>query len=523
MPMVTLDDAVDSGIQYEVTGGDGFPELVGCQEPRLFSYPDTSFPLYNTSLADDGMDLAEVMGYDLLPWQEDLIRRSLGMNERDRWLARDVMEVITRQQGKTVTLEVREAIGLFLKNERIFHTSQQAKTNSQAWLSLRNRIFAIPDLAELMEKPRNGGEEVSLKRKTLKAGDPGGSPGDEGGFVRYIARSGDSGRGFTKIDLIVFDEAYALTDMELGALAPTQSASRNPQTWFVSSAGTEDSAVLARVREIGIQGADPKLLFAEWSLPEGADPGDRLLWPVAKPSLGADFCTVENLESDFMKMDFAEFAREHMGMWDDPRVNSVIPLDAWSACCLDDLPDGSQPHVDVSWTVAAVDVAPDRAWASVVLAGRRLDGRSHVEVVARDNGTQWVVPLMQRLMSSSMPPKAVALQAGGQAGAFHAELEQIGYKVYMLSPQEIAASTAQFYDDVTGGRLTHLDDESLVQGLAGAAKYPIGRVDLGGWGWLRRGTSVDITGVVACSYANRVLMLESTEQAATKKKRYRMG
>lgn len=493
--------------------------LIGCQTPRLFNYPDTSYPLYNTSLADDAVDLAELLDYQLLPWQDDLIRRSFGRNERDRWAARDVLLVITRQQGKTFLLEIREAAGLILLNERIFHTSQQAKTNSQAWLSLKNRLYAVPDLAELLEKPKNGGEEVSIRRRTLRRGDPGGKPGDEGGFVRYISRNQDSGRGFTKIDLVVCDESYALKDIELGALSPTQRAARNPQTWFVSSAGTEDSEVLARLREKGIEHADPSLLFAEWSLPEGSDPSKQELWPIAQPSLGAEFCSVENLVSEFLKMDLAEFAREHMGMWDDPRMNSVIDLDAWDACKELDV-NGVAPEIPVDWTVACLDVAPDRSTWSAVICGMRPDIRHHVEVIANESGgTKGIIPLFQRLKASSNPPKAVVVQAGGRAGDFGPELEQIGFKVIYFGSKEIANSTGQFEDDIVGGKLSHLDDPFLMDGLKGATKYQIGGDEekSGGWGWLRKNSAVDITGIVACSYANRLLTLESVEQTLTKK------
>lgn len=494
--------------------------LIGCQTPRLFHYPDTSFPLYNTTLADDAVDCACVLGYELLDWQEDLLRRSYGSNERDKWVARSVLLIITRQQGKTELIEVRESTGLILLNERIFHTSQQAKTNSQAWLSLRNRLYTVPDLAELLDKPKNGGEEVSIKRRTLQKGDPGGRPGDEGGFVRYISRNKDSGRGFTEIDLVIYDEAYALTDAEMGALKPTQSASRNPQTWYASSAGTEDSEVLTRQRDAGQAGSNPQQLYAEWSLPEGSDPTKRDLWPTAKPSLGADFCPVENLESDFQEMDLKEFAREHMGMWDDPRMNSVIDLNAWDACGEPDVAEGVAPEIPVDWTVAALDVAPDRSSWSAVIAGMRPDGRHHVEVVAGESGsTKGILPLFQRLRASSSPPKAVAVQAGGRAGDFGPELEQIGFKVTYFGSKEIANSTGQFEDDIVGGKLSHLVDQFLFDGLAGAAKYQIGGDEekSGGWGWLRKNSAVDITGIVACSYANRLLTLESVEQTLTKK------
>lgn len=483
-----------------------WPDLIGAQAPRLSNYPT-----FFTSMADDGMDFIETFGYRLLPWQEDLFRHSLGQTIEGLWSARQVCLICTRQQGKTELIEAREIFGFFELGERIFHTSQQAKTNSQAWQALTSKIDSFPDLEELCLQHKNGGEEVSIRHAT------------SGAFVRYIARSPNSGRGFRDIDLVICDEAYALSPPEWAALGPTQRANRNPQTWFTSSAGTDDSEMLTKIRDIGINQASSALLFAEWSLPEGSDPANRELWPIAQPSLGAPFCTVRNLEADFGTMTFAEFAREHMGMWDDPRMTSVIPLDQWDWGKISDLPDGSQPAVELDWVTAAVDVAPDRAWASIAIAGKRPDGKAHVEVVHNDAGTAWIIPTMQRLMASSSPPRAVAVQAGAQAGAFGAELEQIGCKVHMLSPQDVAQATAKFYDDVVSQRLTHLDDDLLIEGLSGSAKYPIGKVEHGGWGWLRKGTSVDITGIVACSYAHRILTLESAEETLTKKKRYRMA
>lgn len=406
----------------------------------------------------------------------------------------------------TQLIEMRELVGLFLLNERIFHTSQQAKTNTQAWLSLTSKIDSIPDLAEEFLPHKNGGEEVSVRMRS-------------GGFVRYIARSPNSGRGFTEMDLVVYDEAYALSDPELGALNPTQSASRNPQTWYTSSAGTSSSEVLSRLREAGMAGVDPSLLYGEWSLPEGSDPTDRSLWPVAKPSLGSPFCSWRNLESDFLALSVPDFAREHLGMWDDPAMNSVIPFDAWDACTVEF--EGVSPIVGDR--VVCVDVGPQLEWGSIVGAGLDAEFRTHVEVVKNDVGVDWVLPTFKRMSVSQNRPVAVCVQAGSRASMFGPDLEQLGFKVVYFSQQEVARATSRFESDVFERALTHFDDPVLKSGLGGADKFSIGDPARGAWGWLRRSTSVDITGIVAASYANHLLTLVSVEQTLNAPKRYRMA
>ena len=69
--------------------------------------------------------------------------------------------------------------------------------------------------------------------------------------LRFIARTGGSGRGFTA-DLVILDEAYALGDAEMAALLPTLSARPNPQIWYTSTAGLPTSVQLGRVRERGL-------------------------------------------------------------------------------------------------------------------------------------------------------------------------------------------------------------------------------------------------------------------------------
>lgn len=477
--------------------------LIGSQTPRL-----SNFPLYATTLGDDAIDLAELAGLKLLPWQEMMIRASLGEDKQGKLAASSVCLITPRQCGKNFVVYVRELAGLFLLNERIIHTAHEFATADDAWKELKQIIEGCDLDDECLHPHLHGGAEVSIRHKN-------------GGFIRYRARGSGSMRGITRINMVVADEAFALNDQQMGSFKPIMQAADRRQLWLTSSAGFESSEVLSRFREQGIDGTNPRLLFAEWSCPEGSDPTDRSIWPIAIPSLGVEgIAPLEAIEDNFLTLSVQEFAREHLGMWDDPAMTSVIPFEAWEACTVEF--EGVSPIIGDR--VAALDVAPQMEWASIVGAGWDSDHRSHVEVVKNDHGTDWILPTFQRMIASPNPPVAVAVQAGAKSSMFGPELEQMGFKVVYFSQQEVGRATARFESDISDLSLTHFDDAVLKSGLGGADKYNIGDPNrAGGWGWLRRGTSVDITGIVAASYANHMLTLESVEQTLSAPKKFRMA
>ena len=473
-----------------------FPGLVGSQTPRLSNYPT-----YFTSLGDDAIDLAQAVGLNLLPWQEHFVRESLGETVDGKWSASTVCLITPRQQGKNVCVYARELAGVFLLGEQIIHTAHEFPTAVDAWKQLKEIIEGCDLDDECIHPHRHGGADTSIRHSN-------------GGGVFYRARaSGTSMRGLTKIGAVICDEAFALEDAMIGGFKPVMRAAKRRQLWVTSSAGFDTSEVLSKFRQAGIDHTNPRLLFNEWSLPEGSDPHDRSLWPIATPSMGVEgICPIDALEDDYETMSVQQWARECLGMWDDPAMNSVIPFDIWDACkTAEPSPDGP--------CVLSLDVSPARDWASICVAQKRHDGRTHVELIFSDQGTDWILPTCQRLIASqSNPPKAMAAQGSGQAGTFAAELEQIGFKVHNFGRQDVAKATAQFYDDVIYKKLTHPDEPKLKSALGAAEKYKIGLEHEEGWGWKRRSPHTDITAIVAASYANRCLTLESVEETLTAKK-----
>ncbi|WP_064075903.1 hypothetical protein [Prescottella equi] len=452
----------------------GAPEP-GSQPPRLCNYP----PFF-TTLGDDAIDLAAAAELELLPWEQVLLRKSLGETEDGRWAATQVGLLVPRQNGKNIVVEARELAGLFLLEERkILHTAHEFKTAKDAFGSLAARIAVLPELEELCQLPhRTSNEEVSIRMR-------------DGRYCRYIARSQGSGRGFREVDLVVADEAYALTDTHLGALRPTQSAAAargRAQFWMTSSAGSGSSTVLARVRAQGIAQENPRLLFAEYSCEPDIDITDRRQWAVANPSLGI-FITEEFLAEQLDLMGEIEFAREHLGIWDDPRTTAVITPDMWKACRDEDS--------EVTDPIAlAVDVSPDQSVASIAIAGRRPDGLPYVELVARDQGMSWVPEAAARIFFE-WDALAVVVDGAGPAGALISAFKELEIEPYVTGPREMAQACGAFFAEVAAQQLRHNGEPELASAVSASRKRAIGE----SWAWARRDATADITPLVACTLA----------------------
>jgi len=305
--------------------------------------------------------------------------------------------------------------------------------------------------------------------------------------LRFVARSTGSGRGFTG-DRIILDEAYKLPEAALGALMPVLSSRPNPQIVYTSSAGHADSSVLRAIRDRAVKGDDPHLCYLEWSAEPAADPSDPHAWAQANPALGIRI-SVEHVEREFAAMPEGEFARERLGIWDEPQGgDSALGIELWSS-----LYDGASRPLDP--VAFALDVSPDGS-ASIAVAGGRSDGFTHVEVVENRPGTRWVIDRLVEL-NRRWQPSCVVLDVGSPAGALLPDLERAGLNLTKVSGREMAQASVALAAAVSDETVRHLDQAPLNAAVAAAKKRMIG--DL--WAFGRRGSFVDISPLVACALA----------------------
>lgn len=330
-----------------------------------------------------------------------------------------------------------------------------------------------------------------VKRVTRSHGDEG-IELKTGQRLRFIARSNGSGRGFSG-DCIILDESMILSAEAMGALLPTLSARPNPQVWYASSAGDQNSTQLARVVRRGRAGDDPNLAYFEWAANDDDSHNDPASWAKANPGLGIRI-SHEHIAREQAAMDPTHFGRERLGITVYPAEEG----DEWAVITQDEWALSTDVASELEDPVAfAIDVAPDRSFATIAAAGTRQDGLQHVEIVEHSPGTSWVLNRLLQL-SKRWNPTDVALDPAGPAGSLLPALERNDVSVLATTGRELTQACGAFYDAVTEGpHLMHRGQIELTAAVSGARKRSLGDA----WAWSRRDSSVNLSPLVAATLA----------------------
>ena len=451
-------------------------------------------------LADAAVELAAGCGLVLDPWQREILRAALAFLPDGRWAASEVGASVPRQNGKNGVTEVRQLAGLFLLSEfpvqrsddpLAVHTAHLNDTAEEAFRRLEHLIEADEELSGKVRryKRANGKEAIEVKN---------------GERIRYRARTKGGGRGYAGDDLYL-DEAMFLPEFGYGALRPILSARPNPQIIYTGSAVDQnvhdDGVVFARVRERGVEGSDPRLVWFEWALPyerpddvpeEVAEAPEA--WGQANPAFGVRI-TAETVESERQSMAARSFAVERLGVGDWPdtdRANHVIDMVVWGA-----LQDGrSEAEGLLSFTF---DVAEDRSKASIAVGGKRSDGLVHVELIDRRPGTGWVAPRLKELVGRH--GGKARYEGTGPAASLKQELEQLGVPAEPVNGGEMAQACGQFFDLVGRRGLRHRGRHDLELELTSALKGAAKRTSGDAFKWSRKTSTVDVSALVAVTLA----------------------
>lgn len=451
---------------------------IGNQRPRLSSLPKRR----TGSSGPDACEFAESLGYNLDDWQRWCVDGMLSEDGNARLCATLTLLLVPRQNGKNVVLEIVELYAFYVLGwDAIVHTAHRQDTSADHMARLRSVIEANPDLDAITQFIVANGKERIVRTDTRAE-------------IRFMTRSKKIGRGRSP-KLVVFDEALYVTDDQLQAIVPSMSAQSlgddQPLMILASSAPLAESVVLHRIRTACVVGMDDAF-FAEWSSEAGTDPADRDAWYQSNPGLGLHIGEPWIEQNELRILSPQAFAIERLGIISDVDEGSrVISTSAWRAC-LDTDPSGTP--VDPS--AIALDVSPERAWASIAVAGRRPDGHTHLEVVARQPGTGWIVEVAGALHAAHRLPLRVDKRS--PAAGLIVDLVAAGVPVTEADTAEVVRACARIQDAIMNERVRHVGQEPLDSAVANAEIRPVGD---GGWIWSRRSSSIDITSLMAVTVA----------------------
>lgn len=455
-------------------------------------------PLYATQRSNRetlGGEVAQVLSacskvpMQAMPWQRDALDIFCEIDPRTGlfWYRKCIL-IVPRQAGKTtLTRGKLTHRALTTAGANMIYTAQD---RNMARRRLEKTIYlplkASP-LGPTLSKPnwQNGQEAVRWRN---------------GSELIIISNQPTSGHGDT-LDEAHIDEAFAHRDSRVEQnISPTMITVPGAQQFITSAAGDSNSHFLASKLEMGralARANDPtsRTAYIEYSAPLDADRSDPWTWMMCHPALNYTI-QIEDLQAEHDDLDEDEFNRAYMGWWPVAEAHElVIPRASWQANFI----DPSQP----SWTgvpMWAVDVSPDRAWASIGLAAKSYDGeaRAFMEVIDHEEGTAWVVARLVNL-ASRFGGRKVAIDGSGSASALDKDLTDAGFDVVRLSARERADACGGLYDDAIQGKVHYLDDPTLNDALTSASKVNV----YGGEAWIfSRGKSrADITPLYAATLA----------------------
>ena len=455
--------------------------------------------VHSNAAAVEAIEWGECYGLDLDSFQQATLHAALGERVDGSWAAGEVADFEGRQAGKNDTAKVRQGAGVDLFGERLLiHTAHEFATANEDFLRLVALYENWDELRSTVARIRYANGEQGIEFLS-------------GARIKYRARTGGAGRGFTKADVVFYDEAQHLAAEHLAASLPTMLANPNFQAWYMGSGALAISSQAWKLRRRALTGNGGRLAYTENTaqdvtlLDNGAivctnpPPESMLDEDVLQchPGYASGRVTRDGMVTMFDGLGPDLFAREILCCWEpEPGGGATSIIPRW--------PQLADPDSVIvshqSWAIAVSPVDQGPQWATIGKAGRTADGRLHVEWVegCHKAGTAWIVPKCVELYGLKAIPLRV--HKSGPEGALIKALKEAGVEVVEVSTADVAQSTGDLIGlaNADPASLVHIGQGSLDKALRGAVL----RMSSDGASiWSQRSSSVEITPLVAVTVA----------------------
>jgi len=161
-----------------------------------------------------------------------------------------------------------------------------------------------------------------------------------------------------------------------------------------------------------------------------------------------------------------------------------VSVEEWLAVESDAAPSGELS--------LAVDVGPNQVWSSIVACGGGV-----LEVVDRRRGASWLAGRLVEL-AGRHPVVEFGLDPAGPVGALIPEFEREGLPIRLLDGKDTVRACGALVAGISDKTLSHRGEAALLAAVGGASRRAVGD----GWKWSRKDSSVDISPLVAATYAH---------------------
>lgn len=429
--------------------------------------------VHSLAAADEAAELyAAYRGYELDAEQRRTLDGAMSERADGSWAAGEVGDFKGRQAGKNDGIEARECWGLFVGGEKLhIHTAHELPTAIEAFRRMEQLLDSSDELRSKVARIRYGNGDQAVEMLN-------------GGRLLYRARTGGSGRGFAEADLVVYDEAQHLAKEQVAASAATILANPRAQLWVSGSGGLTKSAVAWDMRVRAVLGKSPRLAYTELTpeVPSITDDGGVVFAhePVADPldpeflaryhpGYAAGRVPHDNMVTLHGLLGTELFLREVCCIWDPRPLDDTDggPLRVWG-----DLIDAQSTPKPESVKVA-IATPVDQTWATFALAGERVDGLHHVEIVTAKPGTRWVVEQATAIVGKLPHVRFVLMRGHPLVGEF----DRAGLPVDEMSSAEEVTATGRLIADVQGEapKIRHRGEPALKRAVDAARPIQVGR------------------------------------------------
>ena len=261
------------------------------------------------------------IGIEFDPWEQDLNKCLLAKDQVGLYAADTAVLSIARQVGKTFDVgAVAFALCIAQPRLTVVWTAHRFKVSRESFNEMRG-----------WAKRRELVPHIDYDAITTAAGNEC-IPFRNGSRILFAARERGAVRGFTKVGMLVLDEAQILTEAAMSDLIPTTNQAQNPLIILMGTPPkpSDPSEVFTRLRTDALEGESRDVLYVELSADDNADPNDREQWRKANPSYpkrtpARSILRMRKLLSP------DDFMREALGVW----AGAGSPLPLWPACAID--------------------------------------------------------------------------------------------------------------------------------------------------------------------------------------------
>lgn len=457
----------------------------------LHATPRTRRPTIGPAIGD----VARKLGTPLMPWQQRVADVSGELNPDGSFAHPDVLLSVPRQAGKSGLSNARLIHGLSALDSLVaVYYAQNGPAGRRWWRRLDQTLSRSPYAAMYHQRKALGDELLTW--------------GPTSSTVAMLPPTESAGHGDT-LDLALADEIWRQVDFRLPqAITPAMITRPNGQRWWISTAGTPDSALfLSLLDQARATCADPDALMAlfEWGIwssitaetcpcgrdHEDRDPTKRSSWRAANPAVGFTQ-SIDAVAAAYKTMELDDFRRAFLNQWIAARIDRVITMDLW-------LPNQvtQSPLTPGAPLWLAFDVAPARDGAAIVSAGQLEGGTIGLELVDYLTNPFAVTARVLELVDRHRPVKVLADAAGPAGTVIDALAPRLGERLEVLNGRGYARACQSFYDDLGNVALRVTNAAELDTAAGSAVRRPLGD----GWAWGRARSSGDISPLVAATLA----------------------